>query len=355
MIPHSCPDITEEEIDALTQSARSRQLKGADSVRLLESRIADDLGYQGGVAAVSGGHALHLLLRALFRGSPVRIGLPSYTCRSFYDAICLAGCRPVLLDIDPQYLSVSVEQASTATIDAVIVPHMFGIRAPVEQFQKKGLVVIEDCAQRLAPVVIAKTEPKGCYRILSLEATKLITCGEGGLLLANDAAVLKRAQQLRDASYELTEPAVGPCLTDLQAAMTLVQWQRLGDFLVKRRNVANRYISALQEIAHSSVVPAMLRPDTFHFRFLLNIDDPQALIDAAADKGVSFRRPVAPLALHKLFLSNGHFPATDLAMQRLVSVPLYPSLTAQSLEFVIKQLVGYFSTVVCVSSKKGRE
>jgi dTDP-4-amino-4,6-dideoxygalactose transaminase len=333
-IEHSCPDIGEEEIQALVDCARSLQVKGGERMRSLEDRIADDLDYAGAVATTTGSQAIHLALRALFGRRSALVGLPSYMCRSVYDAVRLAGCRPHLLDIDPYHFSASVEPAIQAHLDAIIVPHMFGIRAPVEAFVAAGLLVIEDCAQRVAPTEVARTEPKPPVRILSFEATKLITCGEGGILLCDDVGVSNQARRLRDAPYDFPEPAIPLPLTDLQASMALVQWQRLPVFLEKRRRLAGFYLKALGRDCGDSIVPAMRALDTYHFRFLLWVDDPVAFMQSGIHRGVTFRRPVAPMPLHNLFETGEAFTTTESAFAHLVSIPLYPRLNKKEATIV---------------------
>lgn len=327
VIAHSSPDIGEEEIAALIACARSQQIKGGERVRALEERIAADLGYCGAVAATTGSQAIHLALRALFAPRQAVVGLPSYVCRSVYDAICLAGCQPFLLDIDPNHLSVSVEAAKSARLDAVIVPHMFGIRAPIEAFLAAGFLVIEDCAQRIAPLDVGKVEPQAPVRILSFEATKLLTCGEGGLALFDESKLVSRAAKLRDAPYDFAEPAATLPLTDLQAAMAAVQWRRLPEFLQQRRRLAQYYLASLETGCGRHVLPAMRADDTFHFRLLLAVDDPAGFLRAGSERGVMFRQPVAPLPLHRLFDVAGEFPVTDQVFAQLVSIPLYPKLS----------------------------
>jgi dTDP-4-amino-4,6-dideoxygalactose transaminase len=316
-IAHSCPDLGKQEIKALVACARSLQLKGGERMLLLEDRVSKDLGYSGAVSTTTGSQAIHLALRASFPGHSALVGLPSYLCRSVHDAIRLAGCRPYLLDIDPLNFSASLENAAGAGLDAIVIPHMFGIRAPVEAFLNAGFIVIEDCAQRLPPLDVAGREPKPHVRILSFEATKLITCGEGGILLSDDSTILKRARQLRDAPYDFTEPAVSLPLTDLQASMAMIQWHRLPVFLSRRRRIAEYYTKALRRDGNRNLVSAMLASDTYHFRFVLWVDDPVSFIKFGSKNGVMFKRPVAPAPLHALFADGRSFPNTDRAFDHL--------------------------------------
>ncbi len=336
MISHSSPDIGESEIAAATRCLTSQQVKGGSLVEELEARLAKDFGYAGAVAATSCTQAIHLALRARFNSTPVKVGVPSYLCRSVYDAVTLAGAQPQLLDIDPDHFSVDVKSPHLPNLKALIVPHMFGIRAPVEKYTAAGVWVIEDCAQRLPPLSAARKESKPPVRVLSFEATKLITCGAGGLLLSDDTALLEKARQLRDGPFELREAAVWTPLTDFQAAVVLAQWQRLPQFLERRRQLADRYLTALAKDFPHAMVPAMRAADTHPFRFLLNVKYPDAFMAAMAKENVISRRPVAPQALHHLFQTSEKFPATEAAWAKLVSIPLYPRLSDEQAAVVAR-------------------
>ncbi len=336
IITHSCPDIGEQEIEAMAACMRSLQLIGGQQVQELETMVARDLGYQGAIATTTGAHAIHLALCAHWRRRPAHVGLPSYLCRSVYDAILMAGCQPHLLDIDFDTLSLDVNQAMQAGMQTIIVPHMFGIRAPIEAFMATGVFVIEDCAQRLAPLGAGQTEPRPQVRMLSMEATKLFTCGHGGLLLAHDANLLADARHLRDGSYKTAEAAFELPLTDLQAAMAMVQWRRLSTFLTRRRELAAFYLDTLGRDFPDRIHPAMWAADTYHFRFLLVVEDPATFAQRTAELGILCRRPIAPVPLHMLFGGDGSFPTTDKAFASLISLPIYPKLTDAEAEQVVK-------------------
>lgn len=335
MIPHSCPDIGEREVNALVEVVRSLFVKGGARREALEQQVAVDQGYAYGIATTSGCQALHLALRVLFPRGGAKIGIPSYVCRSVYDATVLATCQPVLLDIDRTHFAVGVECARLATLDAVIVAHMFGIRAPVESYLSLGLPVIEDCAQRITLPERSHIEPRGTIRVLSFEATKLLTCGEGGLLLIDDPALATRARKLRDGPYDFNSPALWLPITDLQAAMALVQWDRLPEFIERRQWLAKFYLQNLYPVLAGYIPAVMNTENNIFFRFLLWVDNPDKFICKGEEEGVVFRRPVAPLPLHVLYHIEGGFPATDEVMAHLVSVPLYPHLSDEEANTVL--------------------
>lgn len=307
--------------------AQSLELKGARRMVELEEEVSRDLGYAGAVATPTGSHAIGLALRAQFPSGAL-VGCPSYICRSVYDAIVMAGCEPCLLDIDPVTFSVSPERTQACGVDAVVVAHMFGIRAPIEDFLESGLFVVEDCAQRIAPPEVARREPKSPVRMLSFEATKILAAGEGGLLLADDKVLLERVRRLRDAPYDLAQAAPGFRPTEMQAAVALTQWRRLGAFLRRRREIATFYLDRLD------AVPGMRACDTYHFRFLVPAREPSPFIRRAAEYGVVARRPVAPACLHQVFGVSGSFPVSEDAFAGVVSLPIYPALTDEEAERV---------------------
>ena len=328
-ISHSYPTIHPEDIDAVTQCLASHQLVAGGLVRSLEETIAADMGYRYAAATVNGSQALHLALRAEFNGLGARVGLQSYLCRTVHDAIALSGCEPVLLDIEAGQFCVSLDQALVADLEAVVVPHMFGIRSDIQKFLDAGLFVIEDCAQRLVPQSLRASEPKAPLRILSFSATKMLTGGEGGMLLMDDEQLYERVRRLRDAPYDFPQAALWLPYTDLQAALVLAQWQRIEDFLAKRKRLAELYLQELDDELGRSIVPEMRLEDTHHFRFVLRVDDPRAVIDCAGREGIAFRQPVGPMPLHALFDADGDFSATDDAMAHLLSLPIYPELTEE--------------------------
>lgn len=339
-IAHSRPTIEEDDVQAVVECLRSHRVGAGMTVAALEECVAADSGYRYGVATVNGSQALHLGLRVAFPRGGARVALQSYVCRSVHDAVLLAGCRPVLGDVEASTLSLSAEDPAVGDAEAVVVPHMFGIRAEMEGFRASGALTIEDCAQRIVPRRAESRRARGTLRILSFAATKLLTGGEGGMLLTDDEAWYRRARQLRDAPYDFPEAALWLPYSDLQASLVAAQWRRRDEFLHRRSRLAQFYNRALGESVPGWIFPAMGRSDTHHFRFLLRVPDPDRFMAAGLRRGVVFRRPVAPVGLHTLFKVPGRFPVTDDAMAHIVSIPLYPGLTEAQARVVADAVAG---------------
>ena len=251
----------------------------------------------------------------------------------------MANCKPVLLDIDTQHYAPDLEQIKGKNLDALIVGHLFGIRAPIEEYNKLGMPIIEDCAQRIIPTGFSVSEPRVTIKIISFEATKLITCGEGGVLLTNDETIRKNSTFLRDGTYDNANTALWLPLTDLQASVALVQWKRLPEFLDNRKALAERYLRALESKYRSNIPESLYSEDNIFFRFVINTKDPESFIRKGEKHGVAYRKPIAPCCLHTFFNVNGHFPNAEKALKHLLSIPLYPRLTSEDALKVIETTI----------------
>ena len=333
VVPHSRPDLGEEEAAAAAEVVRSGWLKGGPRRDELERLIADDQGFVHALAVTSCTQAIHLALRARFPAGGARVVVPAYVCRSVWDAVKLAGCEPVLVDSTVDRMAPQIEATLAAAPDAVIVAHLAGIRAPVEDFLGRGWFVIEDCAQRIQPGDRPVRPDPDHARVFSFEATKVITCGEGGLLALNDAELARAAKALRDGGAPGPETQAWLPFTDLQAAVALVQWRRLPGLARTRRQNIDRMRSIVPDrLLH----PAMLMENAAPFRFLLLGGFAEDLMRAGEQAGVAVRRPVGHGSLHR-FIGAGDercFAGAARLSNELVSIPCQPSLRADELDQV---------------------
>lgn len=304
MILHSRPTIDECDIAAVVECLRSEQVGAGQGARLLEQRVAEDCGFAWGVAFSCASQAIEMAFRLR---QARRVAVPGYICRTVYEAVVRSGCQPVLTDISPETFAT----AELGDCDAAVVAHMFGIPA---QPMNDGRQIVEDWAMRLP---LARGEAMAEFAVLSLDATKMWTGGQGGLLLGRHPADEADLRDWLETRWKLP-------FTDLQAALAMSQWQRRHEFALKRRVLADRYLrSGLASQAH----PAMRRKDVIPFRFVLQVEDPESLIAFAATRGVACRRPVQPLA---------ELPETQRAWKSIVSLPLYPALTEAEQDRVIE-------------------
>ncbi len=327
MIAHSRPTIESDDIAAANRVLASGYLAQDREVRAFEEDVAALLHLRGGVATNSGTAALHLALLALGVGQGAEVLIPSYACAALLHAVHLAGARACLVDSVTDGVNMSVDDAArrvSPATRAIVVPHLFGTMAEVWAFRRFGIPIIENCAQALGATFQGwPAGETGDITVLSFYATKLITTGEGGMLLSRSSGLLDEARDLRDydkrANYRLR---FNYKLTDLQAAIGRTQLRKLPRFLDRRREIARSYQA---ELGNLTATYAPIRDGDACYRYVLAVPDPETFIRNMAATGVECARPVHR-PLHELVRSNV-CPNAARTYQRAASLPLYPSLT----------------------------
>ncbi len=339
-MPHSRPTVDEADVRAVAAVLRSGQLAQGEVTRRFEQAVARVLGVRDGVATSSGTAALHLALLALGVGRGDEVILPSYTCAALLHAVRYVGATPKLVDLEPDGYNLcpaEVRRRVTRRTRAVVVPHMFGVPANLEALSGLGVPVVEDVAQALGATV--RGRPVGSFgtvAVCSFYATKVITTGEGGMLLSDSEVVLRRAREMRDYDGRPDHRTrFNYKMTDFQAALGLSQLAKLGEFLERRRWLAGRYTAALEALG----VPAQPPPPgrtPIYYRYVVRVPDAAGVAARMRELGVECKPPVFR-PLHR-YLGLGGFPRTEEAHRTALSVPLYPSLSEVEVQRVLAAL-----------------
>jgi dTDP-4-amino-4,6-dideoxygalactose transaminase len=258
-IPHSRPALGQEEIRLVTEAIHSGHIAQGKAVGSFEASMAKAIGTKGAVACSSGTSALHLALLAMDVGSEDEVIFPSYVCLALLNAVHYVHATPVLADIDPTTQNMDpddVKKKLTRRTKAIIVPHMFGLAANLESLLTLGVPIIEDCAQAVGTTYNGRTVGAfGHVAVFSFYATKVITTGEGGMVLSNSKEMLHRVRDLRECDQK-DDPGVryNYKMTDMQAALGIAQLGQLDGFIKARRSIAQRYTEAF------STLPVVLPP-----------------------------------------------------------------------------------------------
>ncbi len=329
IIPHSRPTVGLGDRRAVSAAIASSQLAQGPRVAEFEACVASLLGAAGGVAVSSGTAALHLALVVLGIGPGDEVILPSYLCAGPLHAIQHAGASPRLADCNPATYNLDlthVKRILTRKSKAIIVPHLFGLPADLAELVSLGVPVIEDCAQALGATYQGRpVGGVGTLSVCSFYATKVITTGEGGMLLSRDPRLLRRAQDLRDYDQRRTlRTRFNYKMTDFQAALGLSQLQKLPDFLAKRRALAERYHQQLQGLLLAGPVVPADRTHIF-YRYVVRVTERLgSMLTLLEQAGVCTRRPVFR-PLHR-YLKLAGFPGTEEAWRTALSLPIYPTL-----------------------------
>ena len=338
IIPHSRPTIDEVDLKAVSEVLRTGMIAEGELVHKFEQEISNYLGIAGGIAISSGSSALFLALLALGASAGKEAILPTYVCSSVLDAVNWAGATPVLCDVGDDWcmnLDTVKPYISEKTV-AIIVAHIFGISADVKSIAKLGIPVIEDCAQSLGGQMDGqKLGTFGSVCVCSFHATKLLTTGEGGMVLTKDPRLLDKLRQLKYGEANVYRLRYKTPMTDIQAALGLSQVQRYDGFLERRREIANTYFVKLNGLPIQ--LPENIRDRSIFFRFPLRVKgDFEKFRKAFEAYGVHVRRGVDKLLHRQLGLDPTLFPRAELCFKQTVSIPLYPSLSEDDIKRIIR-------------------
>ena len=328
MIPHSRPTVSEEDAQAVARVVREGQLAQGPEVAAFETEVADRVGVPAAAAVSSGTTALELALRALDLGPGAEVIVPTYVCDALHHAVTRSGAVAVLADADPTTLTLSPIDAKrrlTRRTRGIVVPHAFGFAVDLAPFEALGVPVIEDCAQALGARIGAHAAGAlGRLAVCSFYATKLLTTGEGGMVLGPPDLVA-RVRDLRDYDERADlVPRLNAKLTDMQAALGRSQLRRLDTFIARRRAIAAEYRRRLA--GPGCRLPADVGARHVYHRFVVEVEAPvPSLMEALGARGVTARRPVFR-PLHRALGLDG-YPEADRLWNRCLSLPCYPSLT----------------------------
>jgi perosamine synthetase len=344
IITHSKPTIDQDDIKAVTEVLASGKIAQGQKVKEFEHKVAHFVGTKYAVACSSGTSALHLALIGLGIRSGDEVIMPSYVCSSPFLATMHAGAIPRIVDIDISDFNICARTAKiqlSSKTKAIIVPHMFGTPAELDELRELKVPIIEDCAQSLgAQYKNNKVGSIGELSTFSFYATKMITTGEGGMVLTDNNEFYEKVFEARDYDGKPLSPIkYNYKMTDFQAALGLSQMSKLQSFIARRRKLASLYN---QRLLQCGVEPPHLRHDikSVFYRYVVLIDNVDVARSMAKGNNINCERPVFR-PLHRS-LAISECPSSDHAHDHALSIPIYPSLNDDQAEYLIEKLSDIF-------------
>jgi dTDP-4-amino-4,6-dideoxygalactose transaminase len=344
-VPHNRLTFDEAEVKEVADVVRSGQWAQGPRVTELERELARMAGVQYAVCVASGLSALRLALGALQISSGDSVLVPAYSCVALANACLSWAATPLPVEIEGTSWNISVSACALATAEsspkAIIAVNTFGVPADLSFCEITDVPVIEDCAHAFG------LELDGCrlggrsdIGILSFYATKLLGGGEGGAVLTNSSSVHDFVRASRDYS---DQPPHGQRLndkmTDLEAALVLAQLDRLPSMMARREALAQRYLDLLGDFAadHQSFRLPLANGTRVWYRFVVEMARRSAhsVVDALKKEGVDAALPVSDWRSS----GNSDCPVADRAYRSLVSLPLYPSLTEEEQDHVVRSFL----------------
>lgn len=378
-IPFHRPSIGEREIAAAVEVLESGWLTTGAKAHALEAAFVERIGVKHALAVNSATAALHLALEGMGLGPGDEVVVPTYTFTACGEVCAYLGATVVLADVADDALigPAQLEPVMTDRTRVVMPVHFAGQAADVEALRAvaPNARFIEDAAHALpADLRGVPTGRLGDATAFSFYATKTMTTGgEGGMLVTDDDAVADRARLMRlhgissDAwnrygaggfwSYEVVEAGFKYNLTDLAAAIGLVQLERLDELTEARTAIAQRYDAAFE--GSDVVQRPPRRPGDLHAWHLyvvrLNLDaisiDRAEVIRRLGEAGVGASVHFIPLHLHPHYQRRygyrpGDFPIAERIFERSVSLPIWPGMTEAQIDRVASTMLE-----ICDSSR----
>jgi len=380
MIPYGRQDISEADIQAVVDVLRSDFLTQGPAVPAFEKSITDYCGAKHAVAVNSATSALHIACLALGVGKGDVVWTSPITFVASANCALYCGADVDFVDIDPRTYNLSTERLAeklalaktSGRLPKVVIPvhlcgqpcDMAGIHALSQRY---GFKIIEDASHAIGGKY--KGEPIGNCRysditVFSFHPVKIITTGEGGMALTNDAQLVKRMQLLRSHGItrdtaDMTHAPDGPWyyqqielgfnyrMTDLQAALGLSQMQRLGEFVTRRHVIAKRYEQLLSALP---VITPWQHPDGYSGLHLYVIrlklaeigKTHRQVFEALRAAGIGVNLHYIPVHRQPYYeglgFKAGYCPEAEQYYAEAISLPMYPNLTEAQQDKVIESL-----------------
>jgi perosamine synthetase len=368
-IPVMIPWLGEDEAKAASDAVLSGWVAQGPRVAEFERQFAERVGAEHGIAVSSCTTALHLALIALDLGPGDEVVVPSLSFIATANAVRYVGAEPVFADVElatGNLTAAGVDAVRTARTKAVIVVHQGGVPADVVSMRSAcadwGIAVVEDAACAIGSTVGGRSVGHGALLAAwSFHPRKVITTGEGGMVTTDNAEWATRLRRLREhgmnASAAQRHASSTPILesylevgynyrmTDIQAAVGLVQLAKLDEIVDRRRALAARYQQLLKDVPGLTPItdPAYGEGTFQSFWVLPDEDFPVSrdeLLAALADAGVSARRGI--MASHLEPAYQGHpsapLPVTERISRDSLILPLFHTMTESDQDRVLAVL-----------------
>lgn len=370
MIPIARPDVGPEEAAAVAEVLSSGMIVQGRRVAELEERWAEFCGVKHAIAVTNGTVALMCIYAGLGLEPGDEVITVSHTFNATVSAILSTGATPVFVDIEPDtYLidAARIEAKITSRTRAISPVHLFGLVADMDMItaiaDRYGLAVVEDACQAHGATFRGRMAGSFGHGAFSLYGTKNMTTGEGGFITTNDDRLadflrLYRSQGMRQ-RYHHEILGFNFRLTDISAAIGLVQFAKLERNTGRRQAIAARYDEAFADLPIRIPVTPEGRTHVFH-QYTIDVGPARdAIVSELAERGVG-TGIYYPIPVHRqaYVMERGlhaDLPVTDMVAERTLSIPMYPGLTEAEQDAVIDAVRRSVEGRISVGAVRGAE
>ncbi len=356
MIPIAKPIIGEDEIRAVTEVLRSGVIAEGQKVKDFETAFAEFTGTSFAVAVNSGTAALHAVLLARRIGPGDEVITTPFSFVATANSVLFTGAKPVFADIredtfniDPQSI---VEKISPKT-KAIIPVHLYGqasdMKAIMDIAEDKDLIIIEDACQAHGATFEGKNVGSFGEGTFSFYPTKNMTTGEGGIITTNDKNVSEKARMIRShgSKQRYLHEMLGFNLrmTDIAAAIGIVQMGKIGDFNRARINNAQYLTRSLKKIK-GLILPHVdkrcghvFHQYTIRIRGEISRDEVVSSLNKMdIGTGIYYPLPIHKQPYYNELGYDDYLPVSEMASKEVISLPVHPSLSKLDLDTISGKL-----------------
>jgi dTDP-4-amino-4,6-dideoxygalactose transaminase len=357
-------NVDDADIARLVEVCRGVFLTTGQQTKEFEQAFAGYMGARHAVGLTSCTAALHLALLAIDAGPGDEVITTPMTFAATSNAVLYTGATPVFVDVEPATGLIdpdAVARAITPRTKAIVPVHLYGLMADMRRLKSiadaAGIAIVEDCAHAIESsrdgVRPGELAAAACF---SYYATKNITSGEGGAVVANDAAIADRVRLLRQhgMSASAADRYTGTYrhwdlealgwkynMTNLQAAMLLGQLTRIESLWQERERVARRYEAAFRDVDGVShpIVPAGAKSARHLFTIWVAPERRDQTLAELQTRGVGVAVNYRAVHLLKYYrerfgFARGQFPVAEQIGDSTITLPLYPKLTDAEIDYV---------------------
>ena len=376
-IPYGHQHITDEDIQAVIETLKSDYLTQGPKIIEFEQAFARYVGAKYAVAVSNATAGLHLAATALQVRSGDKVIVTPITFAASANCIRYCNGMVVFCDIDPDTYLMDIkklrrllETNPPSTFKGIVPVDFAGYPHQMEEFRQLadeyGLWILEDACHAPGGYFIdSNGEKQFCgngkfadVTVFSFHPVKHIATGEGGMVTTNDKELFDRLSLLRTHGitknpaclhenhggwyYEMQELGYNYRLTDFQAALGLSQLKRADEGLKRRQKIAVRYNEAFKRIA--DIQTPYASPDVFHayHLYIIQVPDRLDLYNYLHENGIYAQVHYIPLHLMPYYREQGNkpgdLPVAEKYYSRCLSLPMFPTLTDEEQDYVIKKI-----------------